>query len=114
MTFFEKCNETFGAVIVPEDFISLDETLYPIRKQVKQYNLDKPAKYGILFKPLNYARYLYMHYTHAYSGKPSEAPNEFYIQGTANYIKFFAQNYQCTIAWLEDTSQWTACTQVSK
>ena len=27
----------------------------------------------------------------AYSGKPTEAPNEFYIQETANYIKFLVQ-----------------------
>ena len=32
--FFGKCNEIFGAVIFPEDYISLDETLYPTRNQV--------------------------------------------------------------------------------
>ena len=32
--FFGKCNEIFGAAIVPEDYISLDETLYPTRNQV--------------------------------------------------------------------------------
>lgn len=90
---FEKCNEIFGAAVVPEDYISLDETLYPTRNQVnfKQYNPDKPAKYGILFKSLNCARYPYTHQTHAYSGKPTEAPDQFYIQGTANYIKFLVQ-----------------------
>ena len=90
--FFEKCNETFGAAIVHEDCISLDEILYSTRNQVnfKQYNLDKPGKYGILFKSWNYAYYPYTHQTHAYREKPAEAPNEFYIQGTANYIKFLA------------------------
>ena len=39
--FFEKCNEKFGAAIV----------------SFKQYNPDKPAKYGILFKSLNCARH---------------------------------------------------------
>ena len=91
--FFEKCNETFGAAIVPEDYISLDETLYPARKQVnlKQYNPEKLAKHGILFKSLNCARYSYTHQTHEYSGKPAQAPNEFCIQGTANSIKFLVQ-----------------------
>ena len=91
--FFEKCNETFGAAIVPEDYISLDETLYPARKQVnlKQYNPEKLAKHAILFKSLNCARYPYAHQTHEYSGKPAQAPNEFCIQGTANSIKFLVQ-----------------------
>ena len=57
--FFEKFNETFGAAIALEDYIYLDETLYPTRNQVnfKQYSPDKPAKYGILFKSLNCACY---------------------------------------------------------
>ena len=61
--FSEKHNETFGAAIVPEDCISLDETLYPTRNQVnfKQYNRDILAKYGILFKSLNCTRYPYTH-----------------------------------------------------
>ena len=29
--FFEHCNDCFGAALVPEDYISLDETLYPMR-----------------------------------------------------------------------------------
>ena len=38
-------------VLVPEDFLSLDETLYPIRMGVafRQYNENKVAKYGLLF-----------------------------------------------------------------
>ena len=69
------------------------KTLYLTRNQVnfKQYNPDKLAKYGVLFKSLNCTCYLYTHQTHAYSGKPAEAPNEFCIQGTANYIKFLVQ-----------------------
>ena len=91
--YFEKCNETFGAAIVTEDYISLAKTLYLTRNQVnfKQYNPDKLAKYGVLFKSLNCTCYPYTHQTHAYSGKPAEAPNEFCIQGTANYIKFLVQ-----------------------
>ena len=90
---FERCNGKFGAALVPEDYISLDETLYPTRNQAsfKQYNPDKPAKYGILFKSLNSARYPYTYQTHVYCGKPTEAANEYYIQGTSNYIKYLVQ-----------------------
>ena len=89
--FFEDCNDNFGAALVPEDYISLDETLYPMRTQVnfKQYNPDKPAKYGLLFKSLNCARYPYTHQSHVYCGKPVEqVENNHYVQGTINYIKY--------------------------
>ena len=31
---FEKCNVQFAKCLVPEDFLSIDETLYPMRTQV--------------------------------------------------------------------------------
>ena len=92
--FFEQCNNKFAAALVPEDYITLDETLYPMRTQVnfKQYNPDKPAKYGILFKSLNSARYPYPYQSRVYCGKPEEQTGEFYVQGTINffyYLLFF-------------------------
>ena len=94
---FEMCNKNFGEALVPVDYISLDETLYPARTQVsfKQYNSDKPAKYGVLFKSLNSARSPYTYQTHVYGGKPEEITNEsFYVQGTINYIKYLAEQLQ--------------------
>jgi len=87
--FFETFNKKFAEALVPEDYISLDETLYPMRTQIsfKQYNPDKPAKYGILFKSLNSARYPYTYQAVVYAGKPEAEPNDFYITGTAEYIK---------------------------
>lgn len=86
---FEGCNKKFGKALVPDDYLSLDETLYPTRVQIsfKQYNPDKPAKYGLLFKSINGARYPYTHQTIVYSGKPVEEPNEYYVAGTIEYIK---------------------------
>ena len=91
---FEQCNKNFGKALVPEDYISLDETLYPARTQVsfKQYNPDKPAKYGVLFKSLNCARYPYTYQSHVYCGKPEVSEdNQYYVQGTANYIKYLVE-----------------------
>ena len=71
--------------------------MYPACTQVslKQYNPDKPAKYGVLFKSLNSARYPYTYQTHVYSGKPEEVTNEsFYVQGTINYIKYLVEQLQ--------------------
>ena len=88
--FFEICNDRFSRMLVPEDYLTIDETLYPLRTHIafKQYNPDKPAKYGVLFKSINCARYPYTYQSHVYSGKPAGQPNEFYISGTDNYIKY--------------------------
>ena len=75
----------------------MDGTLCPARTQIsfKQYNSDKPAKYGVLFKSLNSTRYPYTYQIHVYSGKPEEVTNEsFYVQGTINYIKYLAEQLQ--------------------
>ena len=76
--------------------MSLDETLYPIRNQIgfKQYNPDKPAKYGMLFKSLNSAGIPYLHRTVVYSSKPEREANEFYLKGTANYVKSLVSGLQ--------------------
>ena len=64
--FLEQCNINFGKALVPEDYISLDETLYPTKNLVsyKQYHPNKLSKYGMLFKSLSSARYLYTHALH--------------------------------------------------
>ena len=60
-----------------------------MRNQVafKQYNPDKPAKYGMLFKSLNDARLNYTYRTLVYAGKPQQLPSPYYVCGTDNYIK---------------------------
>ena len=92
---FEEMNKKFGKALVPEDYISLDETLYPTRQAIsfKQYNPDKPAKYGLLFKSLNSARYPYTYQSIVYAGKPESDPDErYYVTGTINYIKQLVEN----------------------
>ena len=44
--FFSKFNDQCSTQMVPSEYLSLDETLYPMRTQIafKQYNPDKPAK----------------------------------------------------------------------
>ena len=59
--FFECFNTQCMLVLSPGDYLSLDETLYPMRTQIafKQFNPSKPSKYGLLFKSINAARYAY-------------------------------------------------------
>ena len=60
-------------VLAPGDYLSLDETLYPMRTQIsfEQFNPSKPVKYGLLFKSVNAARYHYTFMSSPYSGKPT-------------------------------------------
>ena len=72
--FFEKFNNQCMLVLAPGDYLSLDETLYPMRMQIslKQFNPSKPAKYGPLFKSVSAARYPYTFISSPDSGKPTE------------------------------------------
>ena len=64
------------SAITPDDFLCIDESLYPMRTAVsfKQYNKTKPAKYGLLYRSMNSVRYPYTFATQVYAGKPVEIP----------------------------------------
>jgi hypothetical protein len=49
---FERFNVNCGSALQAGPYLSLDETLYRTRVKVgfKQYNPNKPAKYGLLYK----------------------------------------------------------------
>ena len=67
---FEVFNLECMSCFVPGDYLSLYKTLYPMRTQIssKQYNPDKPAKYGLLLKAINAARYPYTFIAAPYFG----------------------------------------------
>ncbi|XP_057296188.1 piggyBac transposable element-derived protein 3-like [Hydractinia symbiolongicarpus] len=72
------------------DYLSLDETLYAMRTQIgfKQYNPNKPVKYGILFKSINAARDPYNFVAAPYSGRTIKEGGEYYVQGTEEIVKY--------------------------
>ena len=88
---FEKFNSNCSKSLNPCGFLSLDETLYPCRNKLafKQYNPNKPARYGILFKSINSAKYPYTHIAAVYAGKPTGdvTAAQFYEPGTVPIIK---------------------------
>ena len=78
-------------VLASGDYLSLDEALYPMQTQIlfKQFNPSKLAKYGLLFKSVNSARYSYTFISSPFSGKATEEGGQNYIQGTeaiAHYV----------------------------
>ena len=91
--FFEKLNNQCMLVLAPGDYLALDETLYPMRTQIsfKQFNPSKPAKYGLLFKSVNAARYPFAFISSPYSGKPIEEGGQYYIQGTEAIVHYLIE-----------------------
>ena len=82
-------NDRMKTVLVPSEYLSIDETLYPMRHQIafRQYNPNKPAKYGLLYKSLNDARFPFTYQTNPYCGKPVAGNGPYYLTATEEYIK---------------------------
>ena len=55
---FEEFNKCCTKNMSPDDYIAIDETLYPTRSGIsfKTYNKDKPTKYGLNFRSLGSSR----------------------------------------------------------
>ena len=81
--FFELFNKNSLKHVIPSEYLAINETLYAMRNQnsIKQYNPNKPAKYGLLFKPLNDARFPYKYNSLVHAGKPEQGDGPFYIEG---------------------------------
>ena len=86
---FEEFNDNCSKHLIPSEYLSMDETLYPMRTRIafRQYNPSKPAKYGLLFKSLNDARVSYTYRSLVYAGKPQQLPAQHYVSGNENYVK---------------------------
>ena len=85
---FEEFNKCCTKNMSPDDYIAIDETLYPTRGGIsfKTCNKDKPAKYGLNFRSLGRSRRPYIYYTMPYTGKPVEVP-ESHIKDTLTLVK---------------------------
>ena len=94
---FEEFNKNCGKFLVPDDYLSLDETLYPMRTQIsfKQFNPSKPITYKMLYKSINACRYPFTFSTAVYSGKPKAKPTSYYTPGTSQTVTHLIQNLEC-------------------
>lgn len=99
-SFFNEFNSNCIALRIPSDFLSIDETLYPYRGRItiKQYNPNKPAKYGILYRSLSDARLPYTYNTLPYAGKPNAITEKReYVTGTDNYTKWLVKGAERSV-----------------
>ena len=89
---FELMNEGNTKCRFPSPMLSVDETLYPYCGAIgfKQYNPNKPAKYGLLLRSLYDSTTTYTYYTLPYAGKPKAAKGDavkYYVTGTNAYTQ---------------------------
>ena len=68
---FEMFNSNTYKYLLPSLYLSIDETLYPMRHHIplRQYNPAKRHKYGSLLKSLNEALFPYTYKACAYAAK---------------------------------------------
>ena len=58
----------------------------------RQYNPNKPAKYGLLYKSLNDARFRFTYQVVAYCEKLVEGTGPYYFSVTEDYVKHLVQS----------------------
>ena len=76
-------------VLFPSEYLSIDETLYSICLQInfREYNPNKPAKYGLLYKSLNDAGFASTYQIIPYCGRPEDGTGPYYLSLTEDYVK---------------------------
>ena len=58
----------------------------------RQCNPDKPAKYGLLYKSLNDARFPFTYQVIPYFGKPVDGNEPYYLNATEDYVKYMVES----------------------
>ena len=86
---WEIFNSNFSKHVAPSEYLSTDETLYPIRQEIAfcQYNPNKLHCFGLLSKLLNDARFPYTYKAVSYALKPKAGESQYYLKSTIDYIK---------------------------
>ena len=84
----EMFNSDTSKYLLPSLYLSIDESLYPMRHQIafRQYNPSKPHRYGLLFKSINDALSPYTYKVCHYAGKPEKGEGQYYIDSTEKYV----------------------------
>ena len=93
---FEIFCRNCSSQIIPDKYLCLDETLYPMRNRLsfKQYNPSKPAKYDLLFKSINAVNYSFTFTATPYCGKPIGEPTTYYVSGNEEVVKYLISKLQ--------------------
>lgn len=77
------------SVLATSEYFSNDETLYGMRHQIgfREYNPNKPAKYGLNYKSLNDVRFPFTYQVIRYCGKPVDGNELYCLNANEDYVK---------------------------
>ena len=95
--FFNDFNQNCSKLCIPSEFLSIDETLYPLHRHIslKQYNPNKPAEYGLLYRSISDVQLPYTYNTLPHAGQPNIIiPELGYVSGTDNYTKYLVKGLE--------------------
>ena len=86
---WEILNSNLSKHVAPLEYLSVDETLYPMIQQIafRQCNSNKPHCFGLLLKSLNDARYPYKYKAVPYVAKPKAGDGPYHLKSTIDYVK---------------------------
>ena len=95
---FENMNMQNAKRRSPSPLLAIEESLYPYHSAIgfKQYNPNKPTKYGLLYLILCDLSISYTYFTLPYTGKLEEITEEaakFYVTGTNEYTKYLVTEF---------------------
>ena len=98
--FFESFNGNISKANYPSSCLAVDETLclYCGKIGFKQYNPNKPAKYGLLYQSLCDTIVPYTYFSLPYAEKPEVLNKEnlavsYYVTGTDKYTKYLVKGF---------------------
>ena len=76
--------------VAPTEFLSIDQTLYPTRKQInfRQYNSNKTHRYGFLLNSFHDSRFPYIYKAVPYPAKSKAGDVLHYIKSVIDYINY--------------------------
>ena len=63
----------------------------------KQYNSNKPNKYGILFRSVNTVKYPFTLQTSVYCDKPTGEPGPYYVHGVMPVVQSLVTNLSANV-----------------
>ena len=87
-TMFELFSANCSKYLVLSPYLTIDETLCSMHNQIsfRQFNPNKPHKYGLLLKTHNDASLPFK--SAPYAGKPPNRDGLYNIDSTKNYLKY--------------------------
>ena len=90
---WELFNANLSKYVYPSEYLSIDETLYPMRHQIahRMYNPAKPARYGLLKNSINDARFPYTYKSYPYAGKPKAGDGPYYLASNLAKVQYLVQ-----------------------